>query len=65
MKFERLHFRDRFLLPVQGCPEIGKEDITVLMLQNIFRREMRNLAEGRPVKQWIRPERLGVGQAHA
>jgi 5,5'-dehydrodivanillate O-demethylase len=42
----------------------GREDVTVIMLRTLWQREMRNLAEGRPLKEWRRPARLSVGQAH-
>jgi hypothetical protein len=51
-------------IPNRNAWHFGREDVTVLMLQNIWRRELRNLAEGRPLKAWQRPERLSVGQAH-
>jgi hypothetical protein len=51
-------------IPERGAWHLGREDVTVLMLQNIWQRELHNLAEGRPLKQWKRPERLSVGQAH-
>jgi 5,5'-dehydrodivanillate O-demethylase len=50
-------------IPNRAEWHMGREDVTVIMLQNIWRRELRNLAEGRPLKQWRRPERLSVGRA--
>jgi 5,5'-dehydrodivanillate O-demethylase len=51
-------------IPNRAEWHMGREDITVIMLQNMWRRELQNLAEGRPLKQWSRPERLAVGRAH-
>jgi 5,5'-dehydrodivanillate O-demethylase oxygenase subunit len=42
----------------------GREDVTVLMLRNLWRRELRNLVEGRPLKPWQLTEPLSVGTAH-
>ena len=52
-------------IPNRAEWHMGREDVTVILLQNIWRRELRNLAEGRPLKQWRRPERLSVGRAYA
>jgi 5,5'-dehydrodivanillate O-demethylase len=51
-------------IPDRSAWHFGKEDVTVLMLQNLWRREMRNLAEGRPMKQWRHEGALSVGKAH-
>src|SRR5439155_439896 len=45
-------------IPDRRSWHMGYEDTTVLMLQTIWRRELRNLAEGKPLKQWTRPEPL-------
>jgi 5,5'-dehydrodivanillate O-demethylase oxygenase subunit len=37
---------------------LGREDVAVIMMRKIFARELQALADGRPVKQWRRPERL-------
>jgi 5,5'-dehydrodivanillate O-demethylase len=42
----------------------GREDVTVIMLRNLWQREMRKLAEGRPLKEWHHTGRLSVGTAH-
>jgi len=34
---------------------LGREDVPTIMLRRIFARELRALAEGRPLKQWTRP----------
>jgi len=39
---------------------LGREDVEVIMLRKLYRREMRALAEGRPLTVWKRPERLSV-----
>jgi 5,5'-dehydrodivanillate O-demethylase oxygenase subunit len=41
---------------------LGHSDSTVILLRRIWERELRNLAEGRPLKQWGRPERQVTGQ---
>jgi 5,5'-dehydrodivanillate O-demethylase len=42
---------------------LGRTDVSVIMLRKIWARELRALAEGRPLKQWARPvEALGVGR---
>jgi 5,5'-dehydrodivanillate O-demethylase len=35
---------------------LGREDVTVIMLRKLWQRELRALAEGRPLKEWSRPE---------
>jgi len=42
----------------------GYEDVTVIMLKGLWQRELRNLAEDRPLKSWTRTSRISVGQAH-
>ena len=42
---------------------LGRTDVSVIMLRKIWARELRALAEGRPLKEWSRPaEALGVGR---
>jgi 5,5'-dehydrodivanillate O-demethylase len=42
---------------------LGRTDGSVIMLRKLWARELRALAEGRPLKQWTRPvEALGVGR---
>ncbi len=42
---------------------LGREDVSVIMLRQLWRRELRALAEGWPLKEWARPEqRLTVGR---
>ena len=41
---------------------LGRTDLTVIMLRKLWARELRALAEGRPLKQWRRSEQhLSVG----
>jgi hypothetical protein len=40
---------------------LGHSDSTVILLRRIWERELRNLAEGRPLKQWDRPVRQVTG----
>ena len=37
---------------------LGRSDAMIILLRNIWQRELRALAEGQPRKQWRRPERL-------
>ena len=44
----------------RGNEHLGRSDAMIILLRNIWRRELRALAEGRPLKQWRRPERLAA-----
>jgi len=44
----------------QNDEHLGREDVEVIMLRKLYRREMRALSEGRPLTAWKRPERLSV-----
>ena len=37
---------------------LGRSDAAVILLRKIWARELQALAEGRPLKEWQRPERL-------
>ena len=37
---------------------LGRSDVGVMALRKLWARELQALAEGRPLKQWHRPERL-------
>jgi 5,5'-dehydrodivanillate O-demethylase len=37
---------------------LGRSDVGVILLRQIWARELRALAEGRPLKEWTRPTRL-------
>jgi 5,5'-dehydrodivanillate O-demethylase oxygenase subunit len=37
---------------------LGRSDVLVLLLRKLWEREMRALHEGRPLKQWHRPEKV-------
>lgn len=50
-------------IPDRSAWHMGREDITLNMLRALWTREMRALAEGRPLKQWGRTRRLSVGRA--
>jgi 5,5'-dehydrodivanillate O-demethylase len=44
-------------IAVRGNEHLGRSDRGVFLLRKIWQRELKNLAEGRPVKQWVyRPE---------
>ncbi|HWP28872.1 MAG TPA: ring-hydroxylating oxygenase subunit alpha, partial [Chloroflexota bacterium] len=37
---------------------LGRSDVQLILLRKIWRRELRALAEGRPLKQWRHTARL-------
>lgn len=37
---------------------LGRSDVLIVMLRRIWTREMKALAEGRPLKQWVRSEKI-------
>jgi len=39
---------------------LGRSDVQLILLRKIWRRELQALAEGRPLKQWTRTERLAA-----
>ncbi|HEY7065939.1 MAG TPA: Rieske 2Fe-2S domain-containing protein [Chloroflexota bacterium] len=39
---------------------LGRTDVGIILLRKVWERELRALAEGRPLKQWTRPERLAA-----
>jgi 5,5'-dehydrodivanillate O-demethylase len=46
-------------IAVRGNEHLGRSDRGVFLLRKLWERELRNLAEGRPLKQWIyRPEMI-------
>jgi 5,5'-dehydrodivanillate O-demethylase len=40
---------------------LGRTDTSVILYRSLWQRELRALAEGRPLKQWFRPERYVTG----
>jgi 5,5'-dehydrodivanillate O-demethylase len=55
--------QDEVVLDAQGTPphhqdHLGRSDAGVILLRKIWRRELRALAEGKPMKQWNRPAGL-------
>ena len=42
----------------RATERLGRSDVLVILLRQIWEREMRALAEGRPLKQWTRPAAL-------
>ena len=38
---------------------LGRMDVGVILLRKLWERELKALAEGKPLKQWVIPERLG------
>ncbi|MFI5266307.1 MAG: Rieske 2Fe-2S domain-containing protein [Chloroflexota bacterium] len=47
-------------IPEREHDRLGRSDILVILLRKIFLRELQALAEGRPTKRWIQPERLAA-----
>ena len=39
---------------------LGRSDVGVILLRQIWARELQALAEGRPLKQWVCPEQLSA-----
>jgi 5,5'-dehydrodivanillate O-demethylase len=39
---------------------LGRSDVAVILLRKLWARELQALAEGRPLKEWTRTERLAV-----
>jgi hypothetical protein len=37
---------------------LGRSDAVIRLVRQIWTRELRAFAEGRPLKQWTRPERV-------
>jgi 5,5'-dehydrodivanillate O-demethylase len=44
----------------RGAERLGRSDVGVILLRRIWERELRALAEGRPLKQWSRPAEARV-----
>ncbi len=47
-------------IPDRANERLGRVDVGVIILRKIWERELRALADGRPLKQWTRLERLPV-----
>lgn len=45
-------------IPPREHDRLGRSDALVILLRKVFLRELQALAEGRPTKRWIQPERL-------
>ena len=43
-------------IPERGEDHLGSADVGVVLLREIWQRELRALAEGRPTKRWTRTE---------
>jgi 5,5'-dehydrodivanillate O-demethylase len=50
--------------PDYANEHLGNSDVTVVFHRNLWRRELRAMAEGRPLKQWRYPTELTVGATH-
>jgi len=45
-------------IPDRQRERLGRADVAVILVRQIWRRELRALADGKPLKIWSRPERL-------
>jgi 5,5'-dehydrodivanillate O-demethylase len=45
-------------IPNRGAERLGRADAAVILMRQIWRRELRALAEGKSLKKWSRPKRL-------
>jgi 5,5'-dehydrodivanillate O-demethylase oxygenase subunit len=45
-------------IPDRNAEQLGRSDAAVILVRQIWRRELRALAQGKPVKKWSRLERL-------
>jgi len=45
-------------IPDHGREHLGRTDVLVLLRRKIWERELRAVAEGKPLKQWKKPQRL-------
>jgi 5,5'-dehydrodivanillate O-demethylase len=45
-------------IPDRLTERLGRSDAMILLVRQLWTRELRALAEGRPLKQWTRPERV-------
>lgn len=45
-------------IPDRRAERLGRSDVAVILVRQIWRRELRALAAGKPLKKWSRPERL-------
>jgi 5,5'-dehydrodivanillate O-demethylase len=45
-------------IPERSADHLGRSDVLIILLRKIFLRELQALADGRPSKAWIQPERL-------
>ena len=45
-------------IPDREAERLGHSDVAIILVRQIWRRELNALAQGRPLKKWSRPERL-------
>jgi 5,5'-dehydrodivanillate O-demethylase len=63
-RFDIVNIQDHVVQEAQGViadraqEHLGRTDVAILLLRQIWARELRALAEGRPLKQWTRPADL-------
>ncbi|MBM2812286.1 MAG: hypothetical protein HW416_3045 [Chloroflexi bacterium] len=56
--------RGQGLIADRTHERLGRSDVGVTLLRELWSREMRALAEGRPLKQWVRPPHLVPAEGH-
>ena len=47
-------------IPDRDNERLGRSDVLIILLRKIWQRELRALAEGRPLKQWAQPRELAA-----
>jgi 5,5'-dehydrodivanillate O-demethylase len=45
-------------IPNRDAERLGRSDVAIILLRQIWQRELRAMAEGKPLKQWRRPDKL-------
>jgi len=45
-------------IPNREAERLGRSDVAIILLRQIWQRELNALAAGKPLKKWSRPERL-------
>src|SRR5262245_35631718 len=45
-------------IPIREAERLGRSDVAVILVRQIWQRELRALAQGKPTKSWFRPEQL-------
>ncbi|HLY64876.1 MAG TPA: hypothetical protein VKU60_05015, partial [Chloroflexota bacterium] len=48
------------IIPDRDTERLGRSDVGVILLRKIWSRELRALADGRPLKHWMPPARIAT-----